>query len=174
MPRPVGSAPVRDDLEEVFRREYRFVVGVVARVLGSQEHAEDVAQEVLLSFGRSTVPADDARPWLSVAAAHAALNHLRSQRRREDREDRSAARDHRDRVEPDVAEAVVTSDERRRVRAALARLPRTQAVALILRHSGFAYAEVAAALGIAPGSVGTTIRRAEVALSKELCNASSR
>lgn len=172
MPRPVGSAPVRDDLEEVFRREYRFVVGVVARVLGSQEHAEDVAQEVLLSFGHSSVATDDARRWLSVAAAHAALNHLRSQRRREAREDRSAARD--DRVEPDVAEAVVTGEERRRVRAALARLPRAQAVALILRHSGFAYAEVAAALGIAPGSVGTTIRRAEFALSKELCNASSR
>lgn len=60
---------VRADLEEVFRRDYRLVVGVAARVLGSQEEAEDVAQEVFLSFGRSSVPGEDARGWLSVAAA---------------------------------------------------------------------------------------------------------
>jgi RNA polymerase sigma-70 factor (ECF subfamily) len=71
---------------------------------------------------------------------------------------------------PDVAEAVVTRDERRRVRAALARLPRKQAVALVLRHSGLSYADVAAALDLSPGSVGTTVRRAESALRKELSN----
>ena len=55
-----------------------------------------------------------------------------------------------------------------RVRAGLAHLPRTQAVALVLRHHGLSYAEVAAALGLSPGSVGTTVRRAEAALRKEL------
>src|SRR5215216_6671693 len=65
-------------------------------------------------------------------------------------------------------DAVEALDERRRVRAALARLPRKQAVALVLRHSGLAYVEVAAALGLSPGSVGTTVRRAESALRKEL------
>ena len=69
---------------------------------------------------------------------------------------------------PDVAEAVVTLDERRRVRAALARLPHKQAVALVLRHSGLSYAEVADALDLAPGSIGTTVRRAESALREEM------
>jgi RNA polymerase sigma-70 factor (ECF subfamily) len=54
------------------------------------------------------------------------------------------------------------------VRTALARLPRTQAVVLVLRHSGMSYAEVAAAVGLSPGSVGTTVRRAESALREEL------
>ena len=71
-------------------------------------------------------------------------------------------------VSPDVADTVVTLDERRRVRAALARLPHRQAVALVLRHSGLSYAEVAAALDLSPGSVGTVVRRAESALRKEL------
>ena len=47
------------------------------------------------------------------------------------------------------------------MRAALARVSRKQAVVLVLRHSGLSYAEVAAALGLSPGSVGTTVRRAE-------------
>ncbi len=32
---------------------------------------------------------------------------------------------------------------------------------LILRHSGMSYAEIAAALGVSPGSVGTILARAE-------------
>jgi RNA polymerase sigma factor (sigma-70 family) len=166
VPRSAASGAVRADLGEVFRLEYPRVVGVAARVLGSRDSAEDVAQEVFLSFGRSSVPAGEARGWLSVAAAHTALNLIRSGRRRASREESAAAAD--DHLAPDVADAVVASEERRRVRAALARLPRTQAVALVLRHSGLSYAEVAAALDLSPGSVGTTVRRAESALRKEL------
>jgi RNA polymerase sigma factor (sigma-70 family) len=160
-----GPGPVRSDLEQIFRAAYPRVVGVAARVLGSRNEAEDVAQEVFLAFGRSSVPAGQALGWLSVAAAHTALNHVRSGRRRASREE--AAGDG-DAVSPDIADAVVTLDERRRVRAALARLPRRQSVALVLRHSGLSYAEVAAALDLSPGSVGTTVRRAESALRKEL------
>lgn len=166
----LSSAPrrgvVRADLEEVFRTTYPRVVAVAARVLGSRDGAEDVAQEVFLRFGRSSVPASEAVGWLSVAAAHTALNHLRAGRRRASREEVAAADG--DAIFPDVADAVVTLEERRRVRAALARLPRRQAVVLVLRHSGLSYAEVAAALDLSPGSVGTTVRRAESALRKEL------
>ena len=161
---------VRADLGEVFRREYLVVVGVAAGVLGSRDEAEDVAQDVFVSFGRSSVPGGEARGWLCVAAAHTALNLLRSGRRRASREDtvalNAAASDHA--VVPDVAEAVVTLEERSRVRAALTQLPRKQAVALVLRHSGLSYADVALALDLSPGSVGTTVRRAESALRKEL------
>ena len=157
---------VRTDLDEIFHRDYQMVVGVAARVLGSRDQAEDVAQDVFLSFGRSSVPPGEARGWLSVAAVHTALNLLRSGRRRASREETACEADAV--VGFDVAEAVVTLEERSRVRAALARLPRTQSVALVLRHSGLSYADVAATLDLSPGSVGTTVRRAESALRKEL------
>jgi RNA polymerase sigma-70 factor (ECF subfamily) len=159
------AGAVRTDLNEVFRRDYRLVVGVAARVLGSRDQAEDVAQEVFLSFGRSSVPAGEAGGWLCVAAAHTALNLLRSGRRRASRESAASTDDG---VASDVAETVVTLEERRRVRAALGRLPHKHAVALVLRHSGMSYADVAAALDMSPGSVGTTVRRAESALREEL------
>ena len=158
-------AEVRPDLEAVFRRDYPQVVAVAARVLGSRDQAEDVAQEVFLSFGRSSVPAAEAPGWLAVAATHTALNLLRSGRRRSARE---VAADEGPTVVPDVADLVVTRDERSAVRAALARLPHKQAAALVLRHSGLSYAEVAAALHLSPGSVGTTMRRAESVLLEEL------
>ncbi len=161
-----GPGPVRADLAEVFRRDYALVVGVAARILGSRDEAEDVAQEVFLSLGRSSVPAGEARGWLCVAAAHTALNQLRAGRRRAAREEIVAAAG--EDVVADVADAVVTLEERSRVRAALARLPHKHAVALVLRHSGMSYADVAAALDLSPGSVGTTVRRAESTLRKEL------
>ena len=165
MSSPPTDGAVRPDLELVFRADYPRVVAVAARVLGSRDDAEDVAQEVFLAFGRSSVPAGDAAGWLSVAAVHTALNLLRSGRRRTSREE--AARGEDD-VAPDVADTVLVREERSRVRAALAQLPHRQAVALVLRHSGMSYAEVAAALDLSPGSVGTTVRRAESALREEL------
>jgi RNA polymerase sigma-70 factor (ECF subfamily) len=52
-------------------------------------------------------------------------------------------------------------EERVRVRAALARLPERSAKLLLLRHAGLSYAEIAAAVEVAPGSVGTLLARAE-------------
>jgi RNA polymerase sigma-70 factor (ECF subfamily) len=160
-----GRVDVRSDLEQVFRGHYPRVVAVAARVLGSRDEAEDVAQEVFLSFGRSSVPADEAGGWLTVAATHTALNLLRSGRRRTAREEIAGDGPA---VAPDVAELVISRDEHSSVRAALARLPHRQAAALVLRHSGLSYAEVAAALDLSPGSVGTTVRRAESVLLKEM------
>jgi RNA polymerase sigma-70 factor (ECF subfamily) len=156
---------VRGDLEAAFRAHYTRTVAVAARVLGSRDQAEDVAQEVFLAFGRSAVPLGEAAGWLSVAAAHTALNLIRAGRRRTLRE-LLAGRDPE--TVPDVAEAVVAGEDRGRVRAALGRLPRKQAVVLVLRHSGLSYADIAAAVGMSPGSVGTTVRRAESSLRKEL------
>jgi RNA polymerase sigma factor (sigma-70 family) len=156
---------IRPDLEAVFRSDYPRVVSIAARVLGSRDQAEDVAQEVFLSFGRSSVPVGEAAGWLTVAATHTALNLLRSGRRRSAREESVGDGPT---VVPDVADLVITREERSSVRAALARLPHKQAAALVLRHSGLSYAEVAAALDLSPGSVGTTVRRAESVLLKEL------
>lgn len=160
-----GSGTVRADLEQVFRTAYPRVVAVAARVLGSRDEAEDVAQEVFLSFSRSSVPTGEATGWLSVAAAHTALNHLRSGRRRTVRE---LAVVDAGTTAPDAADEALVLEDRRRVREALGRLPHKAAVALVLRHSGLSYAEVAAALDLSPSSVGTTVRRAENALREEM------
>jgi RNA polymerase sigma-70 factor (ECF subfamily) len=160
----------RGDLERVFRAEYARVVAVARRVLGDEHAAEDVAQDVFLGFARSEVEESAARGWLAVAAVHTALNSSRASRRRSGREVRIEADPALGRPETvgDPAEDAVRSLERARVRRGLAALPRAQAVALVLRHSGVCYADIADALGIAPSGVGTTVRRAEAALRKEL------
>jgi RNA polymerase sigma-70 factor (ECF subfamily) len=56
---------------------------------------------------------------------------------------------------------VLRAEEQRAVRRALAALPERQRACLLLRHAGFSYAEVAATLDLAVGSVGVLLARGE-------------
>jgi len=173
---PVTGTPARtaepergSAFDSLFAAEYARVVGIAARILADPGEAEDVAQDVFLQLHRRHDPeAPFAGAWLHAASAHAALNVLRSRRRRELRERRWAAGSP---ASDDPAETVAAADLRRRVRAALARIRRRHAVVLALRHSGLSYAEVANALGVRVTHVGTLLRRAEVALRKEIGDA---
>jgi RNA polymerase sigma factor (sigma-70 family) len=159
-----GMPPAFEDL---FRREYARVVAIAHRVVADAAEAEDVAQDVFVSFYRKH-PADAsyAAPWLYAASAHTALNVLRSRKRRGRRDAVEALR--RDGQAPDPAEAAETAETRSEVRAALARLPERSAALLALRYSGLSYEEIAAALGLRQSSIGTLLRRAEDAFRKEV------
>src|SRR5439155_6944320 len=69
------------------------------------------------------------------------------------------------RDEDDPQDELVRSEDRALVREVLARLPERQSRLLLLRHAGLSLAEVASALEVAPGSVGTLLVRAERAFA---------
>jgi RNA polymerase sigma-70 factor (ECF subfamily) len=169
----VGS--VRSDeesFEALFRAEYARVAGIANRVLADPQEAEDVAQEVFIDFHRlHSASAQYAPAWLHRAAAHAALNRLRGARRRQRRE-MVQATEEMDRT-ADPQKLLEVNEDRRQVRQALARLAPRPAAVLVLRASGLSYAEVAQALGVGIGQVGTLLRRAEAALRKEVVRGTS-
>jgi RNA polymerase sigma-70 factor (ECF subfamily) len=143
------------------------VAGIANRVLADPHEAEDVAQEVFIDFHRlHSASAQYAPAWLHRAAAHAALNRLRGAKRRQRRE-LAQATEEEDRT-ADPQHLLEVSEDRRQVRQALARLAPRPAAVLVLRASGLSYAEVAQALGVGIGQVGTLLRRAEAALRKEV------
>lgn len=159
---------VPDPFERLFLREYPKVVAIAYRVLADRTAAEDVAQEVFLKFHRSLSPdSERASGWLHAAAVHSALNVIRSERRRAQRET-VHAREEAQLAVTSPERVVETAEQRREVRLALSRLPERSAAVLLLRHSGLSYAEVATAVGIKVGNVGTVLRRAEDALRKEV------
>ena len=158
--------------EALFTSEYARVVGIANRVLADTHEAEDVAQEVFIDFHRlHSARADYAPAWLHRAAAHAALNRLRGSRRRQKREVAHVLREGDRTLDPQQQAEV--EEDRRLVRAALARLAPKPAAVLVLRASGLSYAEVAQALGVGIGQVGTLLRRAEAALRKEVTRGTS-
>ncbi len=161
----VDGASASAAFEAFFRQHYRIVVRLAQGVVREPQAAQDVAQEVFLAAYRR-FPGDygQATGWVRVAAVHTALNVLRGERRR----------DNRQRLVHDVGsrasteDAVIDREARGELRLVLARLPRRSAAVLVMRHSGMSYVEIAEALGVRAGHVGTLLRRAESALRKEM------
>jgi RNA polymerase sigma-70 factor, ECF subfamily len=149
--------------EELFLRHYTAVYRVLYGVVGNAQEAEDLAQETFTALYRQPPRVDGSGSpgaWLYRVAVNRAYNALRGNRRLQRRLEQVGVE-----VEPerqsDPQDEYLRREERERVRAALARLPERSAKLLLLRHAGLAYAEIAAALQVAPGSVGTLLVRAE-------------
>jgi len=68
---------------------------------------------------------------------------------------------------PNPEEIRAADEERDKVRAVLRAVRPRDAELLVLRSHGFTYEEVAAALNLNPASVGTLLRRAQLAFRKE-------
>ena len=154
--------------EQVFRRAYPRLVGVAWQVVHDRSAAEDVAQESLARLADAAIldrPDAEVDAWLTRVCLNRAFNTVRTRQRSSAREARAARGEPRAHGD-DPASDVVAGEDRAAVRDALATLPLRQRTVLILRHSGYAYAEIAAAVGVAPGSVGTLLTRAERAFRR--------
>ena len=145
--------------DQLFLRHSAAVYRVLYGVVGHAQEAEDLAQETFIALYRQPPRLDGSGSvgaWLYRVAVNRAYNALRSKQRMQRRlvwaepEQQSNPQDE-----------YLRREERERVRAALARLPERSAKLLLLRHAGLAYAEIAAALQVAPGSIGTLLARAE-------------
>ncbi len=151
-----------DAFEQLFRRYYEPVRRLVYRTVGDDALADDLVQETFLTLYTRPpqLQLDDeaVRAWLYRVALNRGYNALRSRRRSEDR----LLRLYEPEAESDPEAEALRGEERERVRAALALLPERQAKLLLLRQEeGLKYAEIAAILEVAPGSIGTLLVRAE-------------
>ena len=165
------------EFDELFKTHYEGVYRLLYRIVGTREEAEDLAQETFLRLHRAGHLWDrprrtddrqhNIRGWLYRVASNLAYNALRSEGRRLRRQEETARQATvTTRGEDDPVELVVRTDERQAVRRTLATLPQQQAQLLLLRHAGLSYRELAETLGVAPGSIGTLLARAENAFER--------
>lgn len=159
---PGVRPPAPPDFDEVFRRARPALVGLVSRVVDPAE-AEDVVQEAFIKLSDNSVlsrPEPEITAWLRRTSLNLAFNRARDLDRWRRRTERAQAEDLA-RPGEDPAIEAVRGDEQRRVRALLAALPPRQRDCLLLRHTGYSYAEIAETLEMPASSVGTTLARAE-------------
>lgn len=148
------------DLEQVYREQYRSLVGFISKRIGDRARAEELAQEAFVRAIQQQPK--HPRSWLYTVAA----NLVRDEARR-------AAVVRRKlrlvRQEVEVAPAADETWSRRerseRVRRVLDTLAPQDRQALLLKQEGLSYAEIAAKLGLSRGSIGTTLARARQRLA---------
>lgn len=159
----INSVRVQDQtdaFQDLFTAYYPFVVRRIMRIVKEQHTAEDLAQDVFLSFYHTDRSVIEHIPaWLSKASVYAAYNHIRSERRRYDRQEREAAQ--QELVAPSSEEMWLERDTIDSVRDVLAELDERERTLLVMKYSGFHYADLAKATGVEVSSVGTILSRAK-------------
>jgi RNA polymerase sigma-70 factor (ECF subfamily) len=173
--------------DDLFRQFYPRLVPLAERLLADRGEAEDVVQEAFLRLARSGRTEQAARhqndvgsdgplldrpdevvgAWLRRVVLNLGVNRLRDRRRADARILRATRLDGT--LDPErhpgdddsPPHALLRAEARDEVHAALAALPERQRACLLLRHAGHSYAEIAATLGIAIGSVGVYLARGE-------------
>jgi RNA polymerase sigma-70 factor (sigma-E family) len=135
---------------------------------GDRPTAEDVVQEAFCGlFRRWTHLADKEKALTYVRSA--TLNGCRSEFRRRIRNERRAARNATAESAESAEYAALIGEEHRAVLTALRQLPNRQREALVLKfYLELSEPEVAAAMGISPGTVKSTTSRALAALGRLL------
>lgn len=152
--------------DDLFRRFYAEVYGLACSVVGGRLETEDVVQEAFLKLVDAPVlsrPDDEVRAWLRRVCLNLSFNRVRDGRRARERLERAGRLElaATDGTSDDPSRSVIRHEVQMEVRSALIRLPERQRNCLLLRYSGYSYAEIAATVGIATGSVGVLLARAE-------------
>jgi len=155
----------------IVRRYMRTAYAVAFRVLGHREDAEDVVQEAFLAALANIRTFDTSRrfgPWLYRIVVTRGLNFRkgRSRRAAEPREDAGVAS-----ADAGPAAAAEQAGLKETVATALGQLPeRQRMVVQLFELDGFSGAEIAAMLGVSPGTVRWYLHEARQALRRMLAH----
>jgi RNA polymerase sigma-70 factor (ECF subfamily) len=157
------------------------VFATAVRLLGNRREAEDVAQTVFLKAFQHFDQVRDhpgAAAWLKTVATNECLNHLSryrsrwrlfSEMRRQDDEGEDVEYEMTIATEGTPADTLERSDRRRRLAAALLKLPAHQRVPLVLFHfDQMTYQDIAARLGVTLAKIKTDIHRGREVLAQLL------
>jgi RNA polymerase sigma factor (sigma-70 family) len=151
-------------VSDLFRARYLQMVRL-AGLLGADD-PEDIAQEAFARLVKSGPLADDPAPYLRAIVCNLTRNrhrHLRVVRERGVRQPADVAH------EPSCEQAAILREDHAEVIAALAGLPARRREAIVLRYwLDLSEREIAAAMGVSPGTVKSHVSRGLDALGKAL------
>jgi RNA polymerase sigma-70 factor (ECF subfamily) len=162
--------------EQLVERHQRLVVGTVARMLGNNSEAEDITQQVFVRVWKSArryVPRAKFTTWLLKITRNLVFNELRRRSRHaqwpvqvESGEEERPIPDELA-VAPDAS--LLDQELQRAIETAIAQLPETQRMALVLRrYDELSYEQIADVLDQSVPAIKSLLFRARTELRDHL------
>ena len=161
---------------QLVERHQNAVIGTVAKMLGNPSDAQDIAQQVFLRIWRNAKryrPEAKFTTYIFTITRNLVFNETRRRRRKkevssDEREEHSnhLLEDRPDR-QPDAQ--LLHSELQQAIDAAIAALPETQRMAVVLwRYKQLPYEEIASVLGLSGSAVKSLLFRARTSLRESL------
>ena len=152
------------EVERLFRTYHAALVRYLTRRLGDRDWAEEVAQETFVRALRQETLTNE-RSWLFAVATNLVRDEARKDARRRRHLALLAEQERETQVEPEPTN-LERAQEAAMARKAVDALVERDRLALLMREEGLDYTEIAEALELSPGSVGTTLARARRRLAE--------
>src|SRR5579884_1866038 len=162
-----------DDFAALYEKYRRPIHSYIYRLLGSQEDANDVTQEVFIraySSWNELYDHEHLSPWLYRIATNLCVDLLRRRKRiswwplvrRTPGQQFEHATEEEASYLPLDSGGIPEVFERDHIRLALAKLPEDYAIVLVLNAAqGLSYQDIATIVGISPNAAATRISRAK-------------
>lgn len=144
-------------LQHLYETEFSVLVRHASYIVGSRDIAEELVQEAFIRL-MTKPPRDQARvgAWLRTVVNNLSLDYVR----RVKVEERVTERISTVEQVPSVEEMTMTEFDRERVHDSLKSLNGRDQRALMLRHSGYSYREIAEKINCPTEQVGVILIRA--------------
>lgn len=148
-----------DRLTALFAQYHAPIVRFLTRRLGDRDAAEEIAQETFVrAMKQETIVSE--RSWLFAVASNLVRDEGRRESRRQRRLELLRGQAQVDAAVEQPPTSMERAGERDLARRAIEMLGERDRDALLMREEGLDYDEIARALDLSPGSVGTTLSRA--------------
>ena len=148
-----------DRLTALFADYHAPLVRFLSRRLGDRDQAEEIAQETFVrAMKQETITSE--RSWLFAVAANLVRDDARRDARQRRRLELLREQERAEAVVEPPPTSMEREGEQALARRAIEMLGERDRDALLMREEGLSYDEIAAALDLSAGSVGTTLSRA--------------
>ena len=162
--------------EQLIERHQALVAGTVARMLGSNSDAEDIAQQVFIRVWKSArryVPRAKFTTWLLKITRNLVFNELRRSKRHAhvplQSEPGAEEIPLKDETNPAPDASLLETELQRAIDEAIMQLPESQRMALVLRrYEQLSYEQIAEVLDLSVPAVKSVLFRARTELRTRL------
>lgn len=146
-------------LNTLFRTYHQPLVRFLVRQTGDSDWAEEIAQETFVRALKQDSIASE-RSWIFAVAMNLVRDEARKDARRRKRLELMTEEARADAIVDPGPTTMERDEERALARQAVDALAARDRDALLMREEGLSYEEIASALDLSVGSVGTTLSRA--------------